>query len=475
MILWRGMGRLGDRLMPSKKALWVDLPEQLVPAAVARGAPRFRQPERGQIGWHLAAIDDLVALDHPVRAVWAFARGLELGDLHAAVKAREGVPGQAPAAPELMMALWLWATVEGVGSARQLDKLCEQHLAYRWLCGGVSMNYHTLSDFRVAHADVLERLLAGGVAALVAEGLVALDVLAQDGIKVRAWAFSPRACPVGAGAASFRRRPRLQELASAAKARVERLRAELDHDPAAGSRRRQAAQQRAARDQEQRTQAALDRMSELEAERQRRAKTNKIDVAKQKEPRASTTDAPWVPGARAMKMADGGFRPAYNMQLVTAPKGQVIVAVDIDTTGSDRGLARPSLGKLAAREVAPKDYLIDGGFAKNEDIEWAHQRGITLWCPPAHSKHATDPFAPHQDDGPGVADWRRRMASEPGKDFYKTRSQAECPNAWARRMGLSQLRVRGREKARAVLLWFALAHNMLRGFALRRPAAETAA
>ena len=138
-----------------------------------------------------------------------------------------------------MMALWLWATVEGVGSARQLARLCEQHLAYRWLCGGVSMNYHTLSDFRVAHAAVLDRLLAGGVAALVAQGLVVLDVLAQDGLKVRA----------AAGAGSFLRRERLGKLAVAAKARVARLRAELEADPAAGDRRQRAAQQRAAREQ----------------------------------------------------------------------------------------------------------------------------------------------------------------------------------------------------------------------------------
>jgi transposase len=447
-------------LVPSEKELFADLPEQRVPEAAGRGTPRLRQPERHQLGWHAATIDDLVARDHPVRAVWAFVQGLDLRALHDAVKAREGVPGQAPPAPELMMALWLWATVDGVGSARQLARLCEQHLAYRWLCGGVSMNYHTLSDFRVAHTAVLDRLLAGGVAALVDEGLVALDVLAQDGLKVRA----------AAGAASFRRRERLGKLAVAAKARVERLRAELDADPAAGDRRQRAAQQRAAREQQERVKAALDRMSELEAERARREKTNKAAVSRQKEPRASTTDAE----ARAMKLADGGFRPAYNMQIVSAPKGQVIVAVDIDTTGSDRGLARPALEGLGAAGTTPSDYLVDGGFTKNDDIEWAHASGIRLWCPPGQSKHGSDPYAPRPDDQPGVADWRRRMASEPGKALYKQRAKAECPNAWARRMGLTRLLLRGKGKARTVLLWFALAHNMLRAFALRRAAMAAA-
>src|SRR6266851_3976195 len=355
--------------MSSGAELFEGLSEQVAPVAEQRGGARLRRPERDQIGWHSAAIDDLVAPDHPVRAVWAFVSTMDLRELHDAVKAREGVAGQPPPAPEVMVALWLWVTVDGVGSARQVARLCEEHLAYRWLCGGVSMNYHGLSDFRVAHVAVLDRVAA-----------------------------------------------------------------------------------------------ASARLKEREAERARRERTNKAQVAKQKEPRASTTDAE----ARVMKMADGGFRPAYNMQLVSAPGYQVIVAVDVETSGSDRGLARPALETLAAQAIKPSDYLVDGGFAKNQDIEWAHANGIALWCPATQSKHGGDPYAPRRDDGAGVAQWRCRMASQHGKTFYKQRAQAECPNAWGRRMGLGQLLVRGKHKARAVLLWFALAHNMLRAFTLRQ-------
>ena len=186
------LGHLGGRMTE----LFGGLPDQMVPPAVACGKPRLRQPERDEPGWQILALNDLVTPDHPVRAVWAFVRTLDLQSLHGAVKAREGVPGQAPAAPELLVALWLWATVDGVGSARQLDRLCTEHPAYRWLCGGVSMNYHTLADFRTQHTAVLERLLADSVAAISAEGLVSLDVLAQDGLRVRA----------AAGAGSFHRR-----------------------------------------------------------------------------------------------------------------------------------------------------------------------------------------------------------------------------------------------------------------------------
>src|SRR3979490_3362715 len=220
--------------------LFEDLPEQERPQVEARGAPRLRVPERNQIAMQVAALDDLISEDHPVRSVLACVEGLDLSALHDVIKAREGQPGHPPAAPKLMLALWLWATVDGVGSARDLDRLCRDHggdqVVYRWLCGGVSMNYHSLSTFRIAHMAVLERLLAQGVASMVEAGLVSLDTLAQDGLRVRA----------GAGASSFRRRVRLGEPHAAAQARVERLRAEVETDPAAGDRVRRAAKERGA-------------------------------------------------------------------------------------------------------------------------------------------------------------------------------------------------------------------------------------
>lgn len=436
--------------------LFEDLPEQERPQAGVRGAPRLRMPERDQIGMQVAALDDLVSEDHPVRAVWAFVEGLDLSALYDAIKAREGQPGHPPASPELMLALWLWATVDGVGSARQLDRLCRDHLAYRWLCGGVSMNYHSLSTFRIAHIAVLERLLAQGVASMVQAGLVSLDTLAQDGLRVRAHA----------GASSFRRRARLDDLLTAAQTRVEQLRAEVESDPAAGNRRQRAAKERGARERKAQIVAAQERMKELEAERERREKTNKKEVAKQKEPRASTTDAE----ARVLKMADGGFRPGYNMQIISTPEQQVVVAVDIDTSGSDRGLAQPGIETVHAEGYKPSNYLVDGGFTKNEAIEWAHAQDIKLWCPAGQTKHGTDPYAPKKDDGVGVAEWRRRMQSEHGKTFYKLRAQHECINAHARRMGLRQLSLHGTVKARIHLLWFAVAHNMMRFFALHAKA-----
>ena len=82
--------------------LFEDLPEQERPQAEVRGALRLRVPERSQIGMQVAALDDLISEDHPVRSVWAFVEGLDLSALHDVIKAREGQPGHPPAAPELM-------------------------------------------------------------------------------------------------------------------------------------------------------------------------------------------------------------------------------------------------------------------------------------------------------------------------------------------------------------------------------------
>ncbi len=436
--------------------LFEGLPEKSV-ARVERGAgkPRMREPERRQVELRPVDLDSLLAMDHPARVMWRYVEQLDLGVLEGAIEAREHTPGQAPASPRLLLALWLYATSQGVGSARAVERLCESHDAYRWLCGGVSVNYHGLADFRSGHGELLDRLLTHNIAALWADGLIELAEVVQDGVRVRA----------GAGASSFRRRQSLHKHLKKARRLVEYLKREVDEDPDASNRRIKAAHERAAREREQRVTAALGRLAEIEAERERRAKTNKKQVAKQKEPRVSTTD----PQARVMKMPDGGFRPAYNCQIGTVAQGQIVVDVAIDTTGSDRGLMRPMLERLGQRyERLPRRYLVDGGFHKNDDTEWAAGEGVLVYGAAGKSKHKTDPYAAHSKDGPGVAAWRRRMRSPHGKGVYKRRSMGECINARFRQWGLRQFAVRGVRKITTALLWFALANNILAGHRLQR-------
>jgi hypothetical protein len=289
-----------------------------------------------------------------------------------------------------------------------LAKLCESHDAYRWLCGGVSVNYHGLADFRTAHPALLDRLLTENVATLSAAGVIDLDELVQDGLRVRA----------SAGAGSFRRRKKLHKELEKAARLVARLKQETEDDPDASNRRIRRARERSAEERAARVAAALDKLGEIEAERTRRAQTNKNQVARQGQPRASTTD----PEARVMKMADGGFRPAYNCQIATAAAGQIVVEATAVAIGSDRGLIRPMLdGVLRRYGQRPKRHLVDGGFNKNADTEWAAAAGVKIYGPPGQTKHKTDPYAPRPDDGPGVAAWRRRMKSPHGKAVYKRR------------------------------------------------------
>lgn len=404
-------------------------------------------------------LDGLLPPDHRARLVWDFVEGLDLSPLHDRIRAVEGHPGRPPIDPAILVSLWLYATLEGVGSARALARLCGEHDAYRWLCGGVGVNHHTLADARVDHADVLDRLLTDSVAALVADGLVTLDRVAQDGMRVRA----------SAGAASFRRRDALGAALADAEARVAALRAELGDDPAATSRRVAAARERAARERAERVRHALGRLPAVEAARRRGGRAPE-------DARASTTD----PEARVMKMADGGFRPALNAQLATDTVSQVIVGVDVGDVGSDHGALTPMLAQLTARHGrAPGAMLVDGGFVNLAEIEaLAHSHcGTTLYAPPATPRDpARDPHAPLPGDHPAVAAWRVRMGTDAAKRIYRERaSAAECVNALARNRGLRQLPVRGLAKARAVLLWFALAHNLMRTVALRQAAMAGAA
>src|SRR3954465_1324755 len=222
------------------------LPEQ-VSAALPAGAPRLRKAERRQVSLRPISLEDLLPADHRARFVWAFAERLDLSALYGAIKAVEGRPGHPPADPRILLALWLYATVEGVGSARELDRLCREHIGFEWPCGGVGMNHTTLAEFRVAHGAVLERLLVDSFAAMVKTGHASLERVAQDGMRVRA----------AAGAASFRRPASLERCRAAAAIEVARRRGALEAVPGALGRRQAAARQRAAVDREPRVEAAL--------------------------------------------------------------------------------------------------------------------------------------------------------------------------------------------------------------------------
>ena len=310
----------------------------------------------------------------------------------------------------------------------------------------MSLNHHTLSDFRTAHEAWLDATLSASVAVLLARGIVTLDRVAQDGMRVRA----------SAGAASFRRAPSLRRCHKEAADQVAALKAELAADPGAGERRRRAAQVRAAREREARVAAALAALPEVEARKRRNGSKS--------EARVSTTD----PQAHVMKMGDGGFRPAYNVQFAADTASQVVVGVDVSTQGSDQPSLEPMVEQVAHRcGRLPQAYLVDGGFVALDRFERLETRGLTLYAPPPAARSPRASGVALGTDSPAIAAWRTRMDSDEGKAVYRDRaSTIECVNAHARRRGLTRLGVRGLAKVRAVALWHAIAHNFARTIAL---------
>ncbi|MBI2297811.1 MAG: IS1182 family transposase [Armatimonadetes bacterium] len=405
----------------------------------------MRSPERQQVEWRELSLDDTLPEDHEARGLWAYVAGLDLSALEAQIQSVAGGAGHPAADPRLLTALWLYATFKGVGSARELDRLCREHLVYRWLCGGVSVNYHSLADFRVAHEEFLEALLTASVAALLEQELVSLERVAQDGMRVRA----------SAGAASFRRQKTLESCLEQAEEQMAALKAEAAGDGAAGSRRRRAARERAARERQARVTAALAVLPEVAAKKK---------AGEREQARASTTD----PEARVMKMADGGFRPAHNVQFATDTGSGFILGVEVTNSGSDMGQLAPMVKQIEARcGQPPGAMLVDGGYTKLEDIEQVSGRTEVYAPVPKPKDPARDPHQPLARDSEAVAAWRVRMGTAEAKASYKERAAtAELVNAQARNHGLRQLPVRGQRKVRCIALWYAHAENFRRLLAL---------
>jgi transposase len=387
-------------------------------------------------------LESLLAEDHPARAIWAVVEKMDLSKFEATIAAREGHAGRPAIDPEILVALWIYATSEGVGSAREVERLEEMHHAYQWICGGVHVNHHALSDFRVDHKEALDDLFTQILGVLTHQGLVELRRVAQDGMKIRA----------SAGAASFRREKSLTKCLEEAREQVK----EVAREAEAGedvSIRRKAAQERAARERVERVERAV---AELPKAREAKKEKDKGEA------RVSTTD----PEARVMKMGDGGFRPAYNTQFATDTKTRVIVGVDVTNSGSDMGQMPPMLKNIDQRNGRlPAEHLVDGGYPKKESIEQAAQQGVKVYAPVQKPKQeGVDPHQPKPDDSAEVADWRKRMGTPEAKEIYKDRAAtAETTNADLRcNRALDRLVVRGLPKVRCVVLWAALTYNILK-------------
>ena len=426
----------------------------------SRQSPRVNSPDRTQADPYPKTIDELIPPDHKARTIWKLVEELDVTPLYDQIKSVEGHAGRPAIDPKILVTLWLYATVVGIASAHVLARLCRESDPFKWICGGVDVNYHTLSDFRTKHGQWLREQVVANIASMRAEGLVNLDAIGQDGMRVRA----------SAGNDSFKKAETLQQLLEEAEQQWDDLQRKFEEEEFSAGRR--AAKERAVAEKIDRLGQAQRELEQLAEQRETRKKGDGATT------RASTTD----PQARRMKMGDGGTRPAYNVQFATDLNSLVIVGMDVVPVGSDAGQMEPMVERIE-KEQAPlspgAEMFVDGGFATKSDIETVGERGVIVFAPvkelEKQMQQGKDPYAAKRGDTPHVAAWRQRMGTPEGKTKYKQRSKTEWPNAEARNRGLYQFLVRGLQKVKTVVLWYVLTHNLCRMVALRAARATAAA
>jgi transposase len=385
--------------------------------------------------------------------VWGVVEGLDLRRFYEPIKARGSTAGRSSTDPKVLLALWLYATADGVVHARELERLCRDHTVYRWLRGGVPVNYHTLSDFRTAHRAALDALLTQLLGVMLHEGLIGLKRVAQDGTRVRA----------SAGSGSFRRRAKLEECLAAARAHVAALEAQAQRPAAGGATARaHAARRRAVQERADRIERALHALQAVQDDRAA-SKPGRNDPTTP--PRGSTTD----PDARKMRMGDGGYRPAYNTQFATDTASGVIVGVAVSQSRTDFGEAPPMMQQIQDRTGRqPEELLVDTGFTSRAAVDTLSAAGVTVYGALPQRKGKPDPYASQAGDSPAMQALTARMSSAPGQAIYRERAMvAERVNAdlktWR---ALERVVVRGLSKVWCIALWNVLAFNILRWLSL---------
>jgi transposase len=402
--------------------------------------PRIERLERTQGVIRFEIPEDGLPPDHPARLLWSVLGSFDLSAFLVNARALEGGAGRSTKSPRMMLALWCYAISRGIGSAREIERLTEQDLAFRWITGERSISRQTLSNFRAKHSEAMEKLFTDVVGVLLNKGLLSLDTVAVDGMRVRASASAP----------SFRRCEALEQAKEQAALHLKAVLAQTD-DPELSAKQKSVRIQKA-REFQKRVDDALAVLEQMEAQKR-----------PPKSLRASTTDAE----ARVMKMADGGFRPGFNVQLATA--GDVtsgvrtVVAVRVTNVGSDMQSLEPMVQQLADRAGRlPGRVLADANHANFAHVEALERRGVEVYVPP----NKTTKTRTERSDtlvSEEVHRWTRRMDTPEAEELYRARaSLCELSNAHFRsRYGMQQFLVRGLRKATAVALLTAVTHNVL--------------
>lgn len=405
------------------------------------GKPRIEEPRRAQGEIRFEFPEDALEPSHPARVLWDVLGKMELGAFSKGCEAVEGSAGRSLKSPRMLLTLWLYALTQAVGSAREIARLVSSDTAYRWIAGNVEISHQKLSQFRVGHGEALNELMTNILATLMTQGLLSLSLVAQDGTRTRAAATAP----------SFRTYGSLLECREQAKLHIKAVLATAD-DPEY-TRAQHAARAAAAKDYQERVEAAITAVTELQEHRS----------PSDSPARASTTDVE----ARVMKMGDGGFRPAYNVQYAVAGSEmggpRTIVGVNVTNVGSDMGSLEPMVEQIEQRTgQRPAVLLADGGHAKAEDIAATRRMGVDVLVPPSKTAKTIEQLEAEGAD-PEVIAWRQRMDTDEAKQLYRARAGlSELANAHQKtHHGITQVLVRGAAKITCVILLNAIGSNLL--------------
>lgn len=411
------------------------------------GKPRLKSPVRNQVEMIMRSLDELLPAEHLARDVWHYVEGLDLSKSLGRIQSVQGNVGRPATDPKILLSLWLFATLKGIGSARMINDYCKEHDAYKWLCGGVEVNYHTISDFRGTQLEQFNNILIQSVAILSKANIISLEKISQDGIKVRAHA----------GASSFKRELTIESQLDLAELLVKDLQEEAENNPNACKERTTTAQLRSAIEKRQNLKMALEELEKIKAEKIAAAKRDRKKITEKdlEKAKCSIID----PEARVMKMACSGFRPAFNVQFASTNKGKAIVAVEVLNQGNDKNQIFKMIQRIEKKyNIIPESFLVDGGYTGKEELERVvkNYKGCKVYMPVAEK---TD--EKKLEESEAEAELRIRMESSEGKELYKERAEtAEYVNAQSRNKGLQQFRVRGIEKVTCVALIFAIAQNL---------------
>jgi transposase len=420
------------------------------------GRKRIRRADREQYEFKTECIDDLIAQDHRARDVWEYVSSMNLDCFHDEIRVTEYSPGPGTLDPKIAMSLWLFAALNGIVSARELERLCQEHHAYIWICGGASVNHHTLSDFKRSNPQKFMSVLQGSIAIMWKTGAFHPDEITQDGTRIKA----------NAGSSSFKREETLEDYLLKAESLIKRLEEELKANPAAYSLRQKAAKERSARERKERIEKAKSELSEYKKTRTEAGKRSHHSLSTEEESKMkiSITD----PECRKMKMGTGGFRPAYNVQFATSTKGRVVVGVEVVNT-QDPGTMVPMIKQVCKNLASigcpmPSKWIADGIYANKSDVNLTAEyfKDIDLYAPPMGNQYV-DGLSERKGDSPAMSKLRKRMSTKEGKEIYNKRcSTAEFTNAVVKNRGMFETLTRGLNKVTNMALIYAVMHNMMR-------------